>query len=193
MIILCWFEDSIRLNVHFVFIDFFYWCSIYSKIFFFLSCISFLLEDFLMHSSLVLHHSWQTSGQGNTPKSSLPCSEYKNCKVLHALHRNIVPFPKGTSWRSNYFPWISHRLHQWNLFFCISASESMAVWKERERDLRVEVTHTQPPCTHAHTHSSKVDDASSNGHILVSQNSSVSGSDMFLYSLSGDQSRGQII
>lgn len=55
----------------------------------------------------------------------------------------------------------------------------------------MEVTHTQA-ALHAHN-SSKVDDASSNGHILVSPKPSVSGGDMFLYSVSGDQSRGQII
>lgn len=148
MIIRCWFEDSIRLNEHFVFIDFFYCWSIYSRIFFFLSCIflffwrtfwcihpwSFIILDKLLVKVIPKNRFFFlcVSKVWIIVWSSLPCSEYENCKVLHALHRNTVPFPKGTSWRSKYFPWISHRLHQWNLFFCISASESMAVWKERE-------------------------------------------------------------
>lgn len=94
---------------------------------------------------------------------------------------------KGMSWCLNDFLWIFLRLQQWNLFLPLKRRQ----FGRRERSEGGGYTHAT--ALHAHIPSSKVDDASSNGHILVSQNPSVSGSDMFLYSVTGDQSRGQII
>lgn len=73
--------------------------------------------------------------------------------------------------------------------FSIWTSDSL----EEERSKGGGYTYAPAFLPHTHAQSSKVDDASSNGHILVSQSSPVWGSDTFLYSLSGDQSRWQII
>lgn len=170
MIILCWFEDSIRLNVHFVFIDFFYWWSIYSKIFFFLSGISFLLEDFLMHSSLVLHHSWQTSGQGNTPKKQLFfCAflTFGSQSEAVSLAVSIKSASYCTRYVATLFRFQRGRLDVQTISpesltdstsgSCFSVFRPLNRWqfgrKREERSKGGGYTHAAPPArTHTHTH-----------------------------------------
>lgn len=161
MIILCWFEDSIRLNVHFVFIDFFYWWSIYSRIFVFLSGISFLLEDFLMHSSLVLllvkvkpqktifffgvFLKFGSQSEAVSLAVSLKTARYCTHYIATLFH-----FQRGRLDVQTISP---ESLTDSTSGTCFSVFRPLNRWQfgRGERDLRVEVTHTQPPL-HARTH-----------------------------------------